>query len=432
MRRKSHNKCAAATKASGVSSAVRVAVSAKSAAAQAPAVAEGPAASQSASPGRRGPTPALSPEAAEHERWMAKYAPVEREVIEAHASAIAARSRVRPRDGRAYDFAALCEASEGRAVRWRRDGCTDGEIAAFVNEDWFVLDVIVPLLHMFGLGEEDVLRCVPRESPLAVALHLVMQVCLQERAYFLCWALLALLRGLASMRIDRFRVRARRPLYYAQERERRERQAAERRKVVRRATLNPCPSRDEVLDAWVHVRDSKESLLRFGSLMQDLECHVDNSLQFDDEGCIAGRNRGVKGWLEENIPALALRYTSVIRYKAAAKKLRQAIGLGDPVPLDRVVDPAADEPDLAVVRARAVYLEAMGGTPDVAARVLARIDALCDPERIEEATILSVWRERYASAITLRMKNRWWRKMRKRSLGERSGLNELRNLEKRV
>ena len=51
-----------------------------------------------------------------------------------------------------------------------------------------------------------------------------------------------------------------------------------------------------------------------------------------------------------------------------------------------------DAPAVEVVRARAVDLEAMEGVPDVAARVMARIDALCDPERTDEAATLRSWK----------------------------------------
>ena len=47
---------------------------------------------------------------------------------------------------------------------------------------------------------------------------------------------------------------------------------------------------------------------------------------------------GIKGWLRENVPALALRYATVMRYKAAAKKLRQVVELPDPIPVAAVLD----------------------------------------------------------------------------------------------
>jgi len=71
----------------------------------------------------------------------------------------------------------------------------------------------------------------------------------------------------------------------------------------------------------------------------------------------------------------------------------------------------AGTPPVEVVRARAVYLEAMEGVPDVAARVMARIDALCDPERLDEAATLRGWREKYDREITVRRSKSWWRRL---------------------
>ena len=71
-------------------------------------------------------------------------------------------------------------------------------------------------------------------------------------------------------------------------------------------------------------------------------------------------------------------------------------------------------PTVEVVRARAVYMEVMEGVPDVAARVMARIDALCDPERTDEAATLCGWREKYDREITVRRKDGWWRRMTER------------------
>ena len=216
-----------------------------------------------------------------------------------------------------------------------------------------------------------------------------------------------------------------------------------------------------------------------------------------------GRAPGIKGWLRENVPALALRYATVMRYKAAAKKLRQVVELPAPIPVAAVLDGAGvgvgakdsagagngtgtvdgtgaregTEPkegtrdygaeksqddvrgrsrtrerlearaavngmekqkrdydaerlqcgasvdetreaedarerreakrEMMILRARGVYLEAMAGVPDVVTRVLERIDALLDPRRVEEATMLASWRARYARAVTGRTAARW-------------------------
>ena len=328
--------------------------------------------------------------------WLAKYGPVEREVIEARERRLARRSRRREESARA--FAGLCEATEGLAVVWRREGWSVREMVRWADGD---------VLTLLTLAK---------------------------------W-----LRRDATRYIDRARCRLRRPLYYAQERARREALAAERRRVGRRRTTNPCPTREEVLEAWIHRRESHEAAVRFGSMVHDLECYVDNSLLRDEAGAIVGRRGGVKAWLQMNIPALYVRYTTVMRYKAMAKRLRQVTGLADPVPAAAVLAPpargdghaeggtkagggkrdyGADEingrevPDLAVVRARAVWLEVVAGVRGSATALMERLDALTDPERVEEANMLAGWRAKYENEITESMKSRWWRKMaRKRDVG---------------
>jgi hypothetical protein len=155
-----------------------------------------------------------------------------------------------------------------------------------------------------------------------------------------------------------------------------------------------------------------------------------------------------------------------MRYKAMAKKLRQVVGLADPVPAEAVLaEPPRDEgkgkrdyctyeilkqeeehpvdglgrldtskgmhtempnrkvmraevPDLAVVRARAVWLEVVDGVRGSPTALMERLDSLTDPERVEEANMLAGWRTKYENEITVRMKYRWWRRMaRKRDVG---------------
>ena len=220
--------------------------------------------------------------------WLARYEPVEREVIEAHERRIANRARRAAERARA--FGSLCEATEGLAVVWRREG-------------WSVRDMV-------RWADGDVLTLLTLAK----------------------W-----LRRDATRYIDRAQSRLRRPLYYAREKARREALAAERRRVGGRRTASPCPTREAVLDAWIHRRESHEAAVRFGSMIHDLECYVDNSLLRDESGAIVGRRGGVKAWLQENIPAIYVRYTTVMRYKAMAKKLMQVTGLADPVPAAAVL-----------------------------------------------------------------------------------------------
>jgi hypothetical protein len=318
--------------------------------------------------------------------WLARYEPVEREIIEAHERRLANRARRRAEAAR--DFADLCEATEGLAVVWRREG-------------WSLRDMV-------RWADGDVLTLLTLARWLRVG---------------------------ATRYIDRAQSRLRRPLYYARERARREALAEERRRMGGRRTTNPCPTREAILDAWVHRRDSHEAAVHFGSIIHDLECYVDNSLLRDEVGAIVGRRGGVKAWLQMNIPALYVRYTTVMRYKAMAKKLRQVVGLADPVPAEAVLadsprskdgqehsdalkETRMEVPDLAVVRARAVWLEVVEGVRGSPTALMERLGALTDPERVEEANMLTELRVKYENEITVRMKSQWWRRMaRKRDVG---------------
>ena len=75
-------------------------------------------------------------------------------------------------------------------------------------------------------------------------------------------------------------------------------------------------------------------------------------------------------------------------------------------------------PDLAVVRARAVWLEVVAGVRGSPTALMERLDALTDPERVEAANMLAGWRAKYENEITARMKSVWWRRMaRRRDVG---------------
>jgi len=220
-----------------------------------------------------------------------------------------------------------------------------------------------------------------------------------------------------------------------------------------RHTLSPCPARLEILDAWTKVKDSPEALLRFGGLMEDLECYVDNSLRRTEDGVIVDRRPGIKGWLQLEIPALYLKYKTVMAYKAAAKRMRQVLDIRDPLPLSaalgETLDHGADEihgrasgelgagkgepgrgegdvaqgarmvmdeaDELEALRARAVCAEVLAGIGEghgMTTALMRRLGELTDPERVEDANMLAGWKERYRRKITARTKSAWGRRLR--------------------
>ena len=159
------------------------------------------------------------------------------------------------------------------------------------------------------------------------------------------------LRGLRCLRrglthgVNRLQARAYRARYYARDNAHRRALAAERRRIARRTTLNPRPTPEALRAAFAARGASPEAKVRLGGLLEDLECHVDNCLRFGPDGEILGRNGGVKAWLREHAPELFCRYKTLMRYKALAKRLRQAAGIADPVPASAVFDgPPAPPP----------------------------------------------------------------------------------------
>ena len=139
--------------------------------------------------------------------------------------------------------------------------------------------------------------------------------------------------------------RTRRPTYYAHENARRRELAKERHRVHRRTTINRIPTPDELRAQWARVRKSPHDMLVFGSMLEDLEAYVDNSLVRNEYGEIVGRNGGIKKWLADNCPELWAKYPSVMRFKAMAKKFKQAVGLEDPYPITMALDTAESTAD---------------------------------------------------------------------------------------
>ena len=157
----------------------------------------------------------------------------------------------------------------------------------------------------------------------------------QKVSLFLALAALFGVYTLATFlyrRLSLFVKRLRRPTYYEKERERRRKLADARREVRRHHTLNPRPTFDAIRAALHTARGSPEAALRLGSLLEDLECFVDNTLRFDGQGRIVGRKGGIKRLFQREAPDLFEKYSTIMRYKALAKRFRQACGSGEPVP----------------------------------------------------------------------------------------------------
>lgn len=132
--------------------------------------------------------------------------------------------------------------------------------------------------------------------------------------------------------------RMRRSSYYERERERRRELAKARRAITVRRTSNPCPTAEELREAFAHAAESPEASLRFGSMLQDLECYVDSRVVVDSAtGTIRGRRGGIKRFLQREVPEIFIRYKTAMSHKARAKRFRQACDAIDPIPIDALL-----------------------------------------------------------------------------------------------
>ena len=138
-------------------------------------------------------------------------------------------------------------------------------------------------------------------------------------------------------KIDQHLHTLRRPSYYETERTRRLGLTEERRRIRRRTTVNARPDAEQLREAFIHARDSVGNMIRLGSLMEDLECYIDNSLVFGEDGKIIARKGGIRRYIQSEIPDLYKSYKTLMRYKALARKFRQAVGISDPIPAASVL-----------------------------------------------------------------------------------------------
>ena len=180
--------------------------------------------------------------------------------------------------------------------------------------------------------------------------------------------------------------RVRRPSYYEAERSRRLALAEARRRQGRRATTNPCPSPEAIRALFAQVRRNPEAALRLGGLLEDLECYLDNRPRFKGERCL-GRAGGIKRYLQEYAPDLFEHYSALMRYKAIAKRFRQAAGVADPVSADALLPGAAEGRADPAARERAAEILAEGAGTVVAleAALALRLDPDCIPALADPA-----------------------------------------------
>lgn len=135
-----------------------------------------------------------------------------------------------------------------------------------------------------------------------------------------------------------------------------------RHKSPARTSSTPPPSFDALRDAYRRRNESCESMIRLGSMLEDVEAAHGVGYKFekfDDSGTEDSYfidydtpwQTGIRGFLKD-APDLLAAYKTLMRYKKLSADFRKAIGLQDPNPASLVFD-GTDDVELAPVRERA-------------------------------------------------------------------------------
>ena len=136
----------------------------------------------------------------------------------------------------------------------------------------------------------------------------------------------------------------------------------ERHKSPPRTSAKPPPSLDALRDAYRRRNESCESMIRLGSMLEDIEAAHGVGYKFekfDDSGTEDSYfidydtpwQTGIRGFLKD-APDLLAAYKTLMRYKKLSADFRKTIGLQDPNPASLVFD-CTDDVGLAPIRERA-------------------------------------------------------------------------------
>lgn len=113
-------------------------------------------------------------------------------------------------------------------------------------------------------------------------------------------------------------------------------------------SINPPPSLDTLRDAYQRRNESCESMIRLGSMLEDIEAAHGVGYKFekfDDSGTEDSYfidydtpwQTGIRGFLKD-APDLLAAYKTLMRYKKLSADFREAIELYDPNPASLVFD----------------------------------------------------------------------------------------------
>lgn len=117
------------------------------------------------------------------------------------------------------------------------------------------------------------------------------------------------------------------------------------------ASVLGCPTAAAVAAAWTPAPRPLSQALLLGSRLVDLSAaHPIRTVRAADGNRVAGREGGLRPWFRQSLPDLP--YSTAMRYRQLAQRLRQALGIPPALPLEWVLSdtaPAALTQDAALL-----------------------------------------------------------------------------------
>ena len=113
-------------------------------------------------------------------------------------------------------------------------------------------------------------------------------------------------------------------------------------------SLRGTPTPEEIEEDWARAPRTLMVRLRLGSRLADLEPTLDTRLHYKElrngQKRIKSRAPGLKGWLNDR--RLDVNYSTLVRYRKLAQRLRQVLGLDERLPLEWLLPGAVPDREI--------------------------------------------------------------------------------------
>ncbi len=104
--------------------------------------------------------------------------------------------------------------------------------------------------------------------------------------------------------------------------------------VIRAWSIGKCPTGDDLKVAWTNARKSQKDFIWFLSVLGELDCFTDFSLEHKGGfGNIGGRRGGLKEFLAQKVPELLPKYKTLARHMKLATNIKKAFNVFPPAQL---------------------------------------------------------------------------------------------------